>query len=114
MVRKICKSPFALPHFDQDQPPRDELRTKGKAAETRELNLRRAPSPERTANVRPSGECRSETSLLSQSRIGEHIARELKGIYEPIVSQPPPERFIELLNRLEAGAILEKARSPKS
>jgi Anti-sigma factor NepR len=114
MVRKICKSPFVFPHLDQDQSQRDELRTKGKAAETRELSLRRAPSPQRSANVRASGEPRGEASLLSQSRIGEHIARELKGIYEPIVNQPPPDRFIELLNRLEAGAILEKARSPKS
>ena len=114
MVRKICKSPFALPHFDQDPPTSDELRTKGKAAETRELSLRRTPTAPRSASVRPSGEPRGEASLLSQSRIGEHIARELKGIYEPIVNQPPPDRFIELLNRLEAGAILEKARSPKS
>jgi len=113
MVRKICKSPFAFPLFDQDQPLGDELRTKGKTAETRESSLRRPPPPQRSAKIRSFGEPRDEASLLSQSSIGEHIARELRGIYEPIVNQPPPDRFIELLNRLEAGAILEKARAPK-
>ncbi len=40
--------------------------------------------------------------------IGEHIGRELRGLYEDIVAQPVPERFIELLNKLEADAICRK------
>ena len=51
--------------------------------------------------------------MLAESRVGEHIARELRSMFEPIVSQPTPDRFIELLNRLEAGAIYEKARPPE-
>ncbi len=40
--------------------------------------------------------------------IGEHIGRELRGLYEDIVAQPVPERFLELLNKLEADAICRK------
>ncbi len=37
--------------------------------------------------------------------IGEHIGRELRGLYADVVSQPVPDRFLDLLNRLETGAI---------
>lgn len=40
--------------------------------------------------------------------IGEHIGRELRGLYEDIIAQPVPERFLELLNKLEADAICRK------
>jgi hypothetical protein len=37
--------------------------------------------------------------------IGEQIGRELRGLYADVVSQPVPDRFLDLLNRLETGAI---------
>ncbi|MGA8172429.1 MAG: NepR family anti-sigma factor [Methylocystis sp.] len=40
--------------------------------------------------------------------LGEHIGRELRGLYEDIVAQPVPERFLELLNKLESGTISPK------
>ncbi len=36
--------------------------------------------------------------------IGEQIGRELRGLYADVVSQPVPDRFLDLLNRLETGA----------
>ncbi len=45
--------------------------------------------------------------------LGEHIGRELRGLYEEVVAQPVPDRFLELLNKLEAGTIYQKEGSPK-
>ena len=47
-------------------------------------------------------------SLAAPGAIGEHIGRELRGMYEDVVSQPVPDRFLELLNKLESGTILSK------
>jgi hypothetical protein len=41
--------------------------------------------------------------------IGEQIGRELRGLYADVVSQPVTDRFLDLLNRLETGAILSPA-----
>ncbi len=55
-----------------------------------------------------------KSGVLGDVAIAEHIARELRGIYEPVVAQPTPQRFIELLNKLEAETIFsEKQRAPK-
>ena len=110
-MRKICKSPFAFPLLDQNQAPSEESREIAKTLHSTELARREARSLPRGATPRPVCSRRDEAKLLSESRVGEHIANELRSIYEPIVSQPTPDRFIELLNRLEAGAIYEKARS---
>jgi hypothetical protein len=37
--------------------------------------------------------------------IGEQIGRELRGLYADVVSQPVPDRFLDLLDKLEATAI---------
>jgi hypothetical protein len=42
------------------------------------------------------------------STIGEHIGRELRNLYDDVVAQPVPDRFLDLLNRLEAGSIYGK------
>ena len=39
------------------------------------------------------------------SDIGEQIGRELRGLYADVVSQPVPDRFLDLLNKLETGSI---------
>jgi hypothetical protein len=43
--------------------------------------------------------------------IGEHIGKELRDLYEDVVAQPVPDRFLELLNQLEAGSIYGKDSS---
>jgi len=37
--------------------------------------------------------------------IAEQIGRELRGLYAAVVSQPVPDRFLDLLNKLETTAI---------
>jgi hypothetical protein len=42
----------------------------------------------------------------------EHIGKELRGLYAEVVAQPVPDRFLELLNKLEAGAIYLEQEPP--
>jgi hypothetical protein len=37
--------------------------------------------------------------------ISEQISAELRGLYAEVLSQPVPDRFLDLLNRLETAAI---------
>lgn len=43
------------------------------------------------------------------TEIGDQIGKELRGLYDDIVAQPVPDRFLDLLNQLEAGAISSDA-----
>ncbi len=47
------------------------------------------------------------------SLLGEHIGKELRGLYAEVVAQPVPDRFLELLNKLEAGAMYLEEATPK-
>jgi len=49
-----------------------------------------------------------EKPKAATSLLGEHIGRELRGLYEDVVAQPVPDHFMELLNKLEAGTIYEE------
>ena len=40
--------------------------------------------------------------------IDEHIGRQLKAIYDDVLKQPIPERFLDLLNQLESGPSQEE------
>ena len=40
--------------------------------------------------------------------IDEHIGRHLKAIYDDVLKQPIPERFLDLLNQLESGPSQEE------
>jgi len=37
--------------------------------------------------------------------VGEYIGRELRELYDDVLAQPVPDRFLALLNKLDAGAI---------
>jgi len=43
--------------------------------------------------------------------IGEQIGRELRGLYDDVVAQPVPDRFLDLLNRLEKTSISRETRT---
>ncbi|HMK89346.1 MAG TPA: NepR family anti-sigma factor [Methylocystis sp.] len=112
MVRKIRKNHLAFPFVGQDsEEASDGFRESEQAPAVRAATRPRSESRAlRSTACAPSPRRRETAAFLAEPSIGEHIARELKGIYEPIVAQPTPDRFIELLNRLEAGAIYcEKA-----
>jgi hypothetical protein len=63
-------------------------------------------------------DCSSDCSEGVQPRsaaaglLGEHIGKELRGLYAEVVAQPVPERFLELLNKLEAGTIYLEDGAP--
>jgi hypothetical protein len=43
--------------------------------------------------------------------IGEQIGRELRGMFDEVLAQPVPDRFLDLLNRLETNTISSKAKA---
>jgi hypothetical protein len=55
-----------------------------------------------------SGSGRRAPPGVASSGVGELIGRELRGMYEDVIAQPVPDRFLALLNKLEAGAISEE------
>lgn len=42
---------------------------------------------------------------VDKNKIGEQIGDQLRNLYNDVVDQPVPERFLELLNRLESDTI---------
>jgi hypothetical protein len=69
---------------------------------------------ERTGSAKFSdfSECVSPRPVAA-GLLGEHIGKELRGLYAEVVAQPVPDRFLELLNKLEAGAIYLEQEAPK-
>jgi hypothetical protein len=55
------------------------------------------------------GAMRRSAMGRASNDIGQQIGRELRGLYADVVSQPVPDRFLDLLNRLETGAIPSSA-----
>ena len=57
------------------------------------------------------GDGRKGRSLMGRpsNDIGEQISSELRGLYAEVVSEPVPDRFLDLLNRLETAAISSPA-----
>jgi Anti-sigma factor NepR len=47
--------------------------------------------------------CRSTGT--GKASVGEYIGRELRELYDDVLAQPVPDRFLSLLNKLDAGAI---------
>ena len=48
---------------------------------------------------------RSRPSGDGKAGVGEYIGRELRELYDDVLAQPVPDRFLALLNKLDAGAI---------
>ncbi len=48
---------------------------------------------------------RGRPSANGKPGVGEYIGRELREIYDDVLAQPVPDRFLALLNKLDAGAI---------
>jgi hypothetical protein len=119
MVNKIRNNPLRSVVVEQghrEKPADNDLLGKGSARRecSRRQNLAlmerngSAKSSERSEDVSPFPRAAPVAGLL-----GEHIGRELRGLYEDVVAQPVPDRFLELLNKLEAGAIYEEEGPPK-
>lgn len=76
-----------------------------KGTGTAELVGSRGRAVKAEAPVLRDGAMRGSTVGRPSNDIGQQIGRELRGLYAEVVSEPVPERFLELLNRLETGAI---------
>ena len=48
---------------------------------------------------------RSLRSNQTRNDVGEQIGEQLRSLYEDVLNQPIPDRFLELLNRLESDPI---------
>ena len=48
---------------------------------------------------------RSRPNANGKAGVGEYIGRELRELYDDVLAQPVPDRFLALLNKLDAGAI---------
>ncbi|HEY8064059.1 MAG TPA: NepR family anti-sigma factor [Methylosinus sp.] len=54
---------------------------------------------------RPSRNPRGRAKADAPNDLGEQIGEQLRGLYDDILSQPVPDRFLELLNQLESDPI---------
>jgi hypothetical protein len=63
-------------------------------------------TPEATVLAEHGGtslvEHRTGQVLPFESEVQGHIGRQLRAVYDEVLSQPIPERFLELLNQLDA------------
>ncbi|WP_018267324.1 MULTISPECIES: NepR family anti-sigma factor [Methylosinus] len=60
---------------------------------------------------RPARSARAKAAETSD--LGEQIGEQLRGLYDDVLSQPVPDRFLELLNRLESDPISpERSKTP--
>ncbi|TDX66981.1 hypothetical protein EDE12_101520 [Methylosinus sp. sav-2] len=59
---------------------------------------------------RPARYARAEAE---PNDLGEQIGEQLRGLYEDVLNQPIPDRFLELLNRLESDPISpQRSKAP--
>lgn len=53
------------------------------------------------------------TNPKEPSDLGEQIGEQLRGLYDDVLNQPIPDRFLELLNRLESDPISpQRSKTP--
>jgi hypothetical protein len=68
----------------------------------------------RAAKAKPlaNGVCAERKAVAHPpAEIGELIGKELRNLYDDVVAQPVPDRFLDLLNQLEISTI--SSLSPK-
>ncbi len=54
---------------------------------------------------------KDDAELRRSKEIGDQIGKELRGLYADLVAQPVPDRFLDLLNELEAKTISSQTTS---
>jgi Anti-sigma factor NepR len=68
--------------------------------------LRPSPAEEKEGNVLPMEPARRREARRRKSPskipIEEHIGRQLRSLYDDVLAQPIPDRFLDLLKQLEA------------
>jgi hypothetical protein len=64
-------------------------------------NLEEGAGLPSTAAARDSGEDGAVRTRKRTANVKDHIGRQLRALYDEVASQPVPDRFMELLNRLD-------------
>ena len=61
----------------------------------------------------PSGTRRrpAKSGASVQMQVQDHIGRQLRAVYDDLLSQPVPDRFLELLDQLDRGKPQEAGSS---
>lgn len=86
-----------------DAPSQDE--SIAKFATRREEGPNKPPGERRGgAPVRETAKPRCRNGH-AEATVAAYIGRELREIYDDVLAQPVPDRFLSLLNKLDAGAI---------
>jgi hypothetical protein len=63
---------------------------------------KKTPGPPTTTPVSaPAGDPAGSAKKRSPN-VKDHIGRQLRALYDVVAAQPVPDRFMELLNRLDA------------
>lgn len=69
-------------------------------------------SSHRPRRARPA-EAQPDSETPPHNDVGEQIGEQLRGLYDDILNQPIPDRFLELLNRLESDPISpQRSKAP--
>ena len=86
---------------DAVAPVRDEI----VSAVRRDAAAAPGELPRPGARILPLEAARKRKRRVSRKvPIEDHIGRQLKSLYDDVLSQPIPDRFLELLNELDARA----------
>jgi ubiquitin len=57
---------------------------------------------------KPGKKVEKMTSVASKPEVSDLIARRLRNYYDAVAEQPVPDRFLDLLNQLEAASTPKK------
>lgn len=79
-----------------------------------DAHRRNVKSAKSETSVVKRGAAKFSSPWSQSNEIGEQIGKELRDLYDDMLSQPVPDRFLELLNELEKASIspVAKTRTP--
>jgi hypothetical protein len=58
-------------------------------------------TPEPPSDARPGDESVSSEKKKRAPNVKDHISRQLRALYDEVANQPVPDRFMDLLGRLD-------------
>ncbi|WP_281799730.1 NepR family anti-sigma factor [Methylocystis echinoides] len=115
MVKNGPENAVARVHSDEEQPCPDGRRfpatlPRSLAAVAAGLGAARAAEPTRAEqrigiNGLKLGKPKGNTETMRQMDYGDAIGKELQNLYDDVVAQPVPDRFLNLLNQLEKNML---------
>ncbi len=116
MVKNSPENVVARVPSSEDQPCSDRRRFPGTlprslatVAAGMGVGASRVPEAESEAssglNGLKLGKTRGKSEIMRQQDFGDAIGKELQSLYDDLVAQPIPDRFLNLLNQLEKNMV---------